>query len=143
MFLSYKTTEVYMEHLCVCFFSKMAPIPCPKCEKLFSTRVEQMIHDREDHRGEPSIQCLVCRKSFPYKSYLDAHMQYHGTQELKTCSQPGCGYQCVQKATMERHFATYFTVREEFVCRRCGVESCLHAESRKRHEAHCNPNGRN
>ncbi|XP_071548744.1 uncharacterized protein [Panulirus ornatus] len=96
---------------------------CPKCDKIFTTRLKMERHHQHIHLGiapwTGSHLCEECGKTFTQKVGLRVHrMHKHGDPKQFPCNL--CNYEGVTKAKLARHLKSHSDDRI-YTCEFCGV----------------------
>lgn len=118
-------------------------VTCPKCDRLFRTRINQQEHFKDahtapctcDHCGvkmsrkrlvqhivthtEPSFECEVCRKKFKAETYLKKHAAIHRNRERAyICPEEGCGKDFYNTLAITKHKRIH-NIDDQFACTLC------------------------
>ncbi|XP_069460855.1 zinc finger protein ZFP2-like [Ambystoma mexicanum] len=95
---------------------------CTECEKAFTYKRDQLIHERK-HTGEKPYQCTCCGKRFSDKKYFIRHQRTHTGESVKPYRCTECGKSFSQRGNLINHERTH-TGEKPYQCNECGKNFC-------------------
>jgi hypothetical protein len=95
-------------------------LTCKVCSKIFTNVFKLKYHDKAAHSGQ-SFECDLCPFQASVKHLIQQHMQIHKKFRLKKFPCLKCGFEFVEKKSLNRHLskkpATCFYCENKFDCK--------------------------
>ena len=106
---------------------------CKTCCRNFQLPTQLLLHEKISHTSQ-IFPCTLCAKEFPYKPYLDNHMnKSHKQGSMKVpCTYPGC-LAVFTLSNLKVHMMKH-SRDKLYECKKCD-KTFKHAQGLKRHQA--------
>ena len=98
-FTSIRTTSLHYKNA---HANEKWPCDVQGCGKSYSTLEVLLLHKKKRHTGGEH-RCATCGKTFHFESYLEEHMQTHGTAIKYACVKTKCLAAYTRRRDLRRH----------------------------------------